>query len=59
MPDLDPKTLEELRESIRDNGVVVPVVVDEFGNVLDGHHRKAIAGELGIDYPEITVKVSR
>ena len=28
--------------------------VDEAGAVLDGHHRVAIAEELGIDYPRVT-----
>lgn len=28
--------------------------VDEAGAVLDGHHRVAIATELGIDYPRVT-----
>lgn len=41
----------ELASSIADLGVLVPVLVDDEGNVLDGHHRQRIADDLGIDYP--------
>ena len=33
--------------------MLVPVEVDEEGNVLDGHTRVEIAAQLGIDYPTI------
>lgn len=51
---LPPLTLEEraaLVESITTFGVLHPVVVDETGAILDGHHRAEIATELGIEYP--------
>lgn len=38
-----------LRESIQRFGVLVPVAVDQHGNVLDGHHRQRIAAELGVE----------
>jgi N6-adenosine-specific RNA methylase IME4/ParB-like chromosome segregation protein Spo0J len=53
---LDPLLPEEraaLRADIEKRGVMVPVEKDEAGNVLDGHNRAEIAGELGIDYPEV------
>lgn len=53
MPPLSPDELTALRASIEAMGVVVPVVVDQRGRVLDGHHRKRIAEELEIDYPTV------
>ncbi len=51
MPPLDPDTLAGLRTSIERYGVLVPVVVDHEGAIIDGHHRLAIAEELGVKYP--------
>jgi Predicted transcriptional regulators len=42
----------ELKASIIENGVLVPIVFDEHKNIIDGHHRKQICDELGIaKYP--------
>lgn len=48
LPPLDSATEAALRESISRFGVIVPVVVDQNGNILDGHHRSRIANDLGI-----------
>jgi ParB-like chromosome segregation protein Spo0J len=51
---LDPLTEQQyadLREDIAESGILQPIAVDEFGTVIDGHHRQRIADELGIDYP--------
>ena len=40
-----------LRDDIAQRGVVVPVIVDEYNNVIDGHHRLRIAVELGLFPP--------
>lgn len=40
-----------LRESIETFGIMVPVVVDEHGSVIDGYHRVKVCRELGIDWP--------
>lgn len=40
-----------LRDSIEEFGVIVPVVIDQNGQVIDGHHRSRIADSLGVDYP--------
>lgn len=53
MPPLDRATREALTESIREYGVINPVVKDQTGYVLDGHHRIAIATELGVPVPEV------
>lgn len=46
MPALDTDTEAALRASIEKYGVLVPIVVDHEGNVLDGHHRLKIANGL-------------
>jgi hypothetical protein len=46
-----PPTVEAaLRASIERFGVLVPIVTDQHGNVIDGHHRKRIADELKVKY---------
>jgi ParB-like chromosome segregation protein Spo0J len=49
-PALDPAVEAALRSSIKRFGVLVPIVKDQHGNVLDGHHRQTIADELGVEY---------
>jgi ParB-like chromosome segregation protein Spo0J len=52
LPELPPEQFAALRADIAERGVVVPVVVDEFGAILDGHNRVRACRELGInDYP--------
>ncbi len=53
MPPLLPSEYQALTESIRTHGVQVPVVVDENGAIIDGHHRDQIAAELGVTCPRI------
>lgn len=55
MPPLSAEQYAALREDIAAHGIRVPVDVDEDGAVLDGHHRAAIAAELGIDPPRRVV----
>lgn len=58
MPALSVEQFAALRDDIAENGIRVPVVVDQHGRVLDGHNRMAIATELGIECPTITQTVS-
>lgn len=45
---------ERLKTDIAKRGVLVPVELDERGEVLDGHHRIRACKELGItDYPRV------
>lgn len=37
--DLTPIEYEALRNDVAENGVLVPVEIDENGDILDGHHR--------------------
>ncbi|QBP12300.1 hypothetical protein DDF84_021350 [Cupriavidus metallidurans] len=53
MPELSDEQYAELRESIRQHGVLVPVDLDECGDILDGHHRQRIAKELGVPCPTV------
>lgn len=51
LPSLNLDEYEALRESIRENGVIESILVDEEGNVIDGHHRLKVCEELGIECP--------
>lgn len=54
LPDLAEEEFAALKADIAERGVMVPVELDEAGNVLDGHHRLRACAELGItDYPTI------
>lgn len=50
-PSLDEAEYASLRKSIKASGVLVPVVVDADGRIVDGRHRAAIAHDLGVDVP--------
>src|ERR687897_874597 len=39
MPPLSGEEYQALKEDIAENGVLVPVVKDTDGNIIDGHHR--------------------
>lgn len=51
MPPLSEEEYAALRNDIERNGILVPVLVDQHGRILDGHQRVKIANELGIEYP--------
>jgi ParB-like chromosome segregation protein Spo0J len=51
MPPLSDEEYAALKADIAERGVLVPVVVDQYGRILDGHHRRRIADELGIGCP--------
>jgi ParB-like chromosome segregation protein Spo0J len=49
-----PLEYEALKADIAARGIQVPVEFDENGNVLDGHTRLQIAGELGLtSFPRV------
>lgn len=56
LPPLSEDEYAALRDDIKSAGVRVPIDVDENGAILDGHHRKAIAEELGVECPERVVR---
>jgi hypothetical protein len=52
LPGLAPEQFEALKADIAARGVMVPVMVDEYGAIIDGHNRARACRELGInDYP--------
>jgi ParB-like chromosome segregation protein Spo0J len=53
LPPLTDDEYAALMADIKANGVLVPIEVDENGNVLDGHHRARICEELGISPPTV------
>lgn len=60
MPDMSDEEYESLKESIRQNGFdpSTPIVVDETGQIIDGHHRFRACRELDIDPITVTVEES-
>jgi hypothetical protein len=58
MPELTPEQWDALAADIMANGVLVPVVKDQHGRILDGNNRAAIADKLGIDYPVNVIEVA-
>jgi ParB-like chromosome segregation protein Spo0J len=52
LPELPPEQFAALKADIAERGVIVPVIVDEFGDIIDGHNRARACRELGKnDYP--------
>jgi hypothetical protein len=51
LPRLSDEEYEALKNDIAENGVRVPIDVDEDGTILDGHHRAWITADLGIECP--------
>jgi len=50
---LRPEELAALEADIQKRGILVPVEIDEGGEILDGHHRAAIAARLGLTCPTL------
>lgn len=57
-PALDTATEAALRESVLRFGVLVPVVRDQHGRTLDGHHRARVADSLGVSFRVDVVTVA-
>ncbi len=56
LPALTDDEFAALKANIEQRGVIQPVVVDEAGIVIDGHHRARACDELGIDYPRVVLE---
>lgn len=48
---------QALKADIAKRGVMVPVEVDEYGNLLDGHHRARACRELGLPAPPSITRI--
>jgi ParB-like chromosome segregation protein Spo0J len=55
VPQLSKEEYESLKQSIKENGLWVPIVVNNDGVILDGHHRYKACQELEIKEPYETV----
>lgn len=56
MPPLTADEYEALKADIAERGVIVPVELDENGQIIDGLHRVRAATELGVSYPRQITK---
>ena len=52
MPPLTPEEYTALEASILEHGILSPVITDENGVILDGHHRSRIAAEHSLSCPK-------
>jgi len=57
MPDLEAEAYRALKEDIAENGIIVPVTIDDNGHIIDGYHRWQAAEELGIEDEDRPVRV--
>jgi DDE family transposase/ParB-like nuclease family protein len=51
LPPLSPEEYRDLEQDILANGILVPIIVDENGVVIDGHHRQKIAKDHNLPCP--------
>lgn len=51
LPPLSAEEYEALKANVAAVGILQPVIVDEAGEIIDGHHRAQVCEELGIEYP--------
>ena len=59
MPDLTPEAFADLKASIAERGVDIPIIVDDEGNIIDGWHRQRACDELGIFFIRRRAQVMR
>lgn len=53
MPPLATDDRDALERSIRTHGIHTPIIVDESGAIIDGHHRHEISQRVGVECPQI------
>lgn len=51
----DDKSLRRLRESIREKGVLIPIMIREDGTIIDGHRRVKCAKDIGLGQVPVVV----
>jgi ParB-like chromosome segregation protein Spo0J len=57
VPQLTSEEYESLKESIKQDGLFVPLIINKDGVLLDGHHRYKACKELGIEISQPDCKV--
>ena len=55
VPPLPTEEYNQLKSSIRTNGLYLPIIINENGIILDGHHRFKVCNELKIQ-PKYKIK---
>lgn len=48
VPEISDEEYDILKRSIKENGLYVPIIVNQDGMLLDGHHRYKVCQEIGI-----------
>ena len=49
VPEISQSDYESLKASIKEDGLFVPIILNQHGIILDGHHRYRACHELGIE----------
>lgn len=57
LPELRPADYEALKADIEERGLLVPILVDQNGDVVDGRHRRRACLELGLVPTTVSVHV--
>lgn len=52
---LEASRYEELKRDIEQRGVLIPILTDENGAVIDGHQRRRVCAELHVDCPSVVL----
>jgi ParB-like chromosome segregation protein Spo0J len=59
VPELSPEEFESLKQSIKEaSELYIPIIMNQAGRFLDGHHRYKTCQELGIE-PKAIIGVQR
>jgi len=59
MPPLDPEARAALRDDIAERGILLPVIIDQHGRILDGHHRHTVQDDEDGRQIALTLNLSR
>src|SRR4051812_31397825 len=49
VPEIPQSDYQSLKASIKENGLFVPIILNQYGIILDGHHRYRACQELEIE----------
>jgi ParB-like chromosome segregation protein Spo0J len=48
VPEISDIEYKALKESIKEKGLFFPIIINQKGEILDGHHRYRVCKELGL-----------
>lgn len=54
--DLPPSQYKRLKDDIEARGIVNPILVDEHDKTIDGHQRRKVCADLGIECPRVVIE---